>query len=86
MRYYFHLRNDVDAPDDEGRELGSIEAAREIACEEARMLAADEVGRGHLNLDHAIEVTDGAGVPLFRVAFGEAVTVSGDGRRLHDGS
>ncbi len=76
-RFFFNLHNDLDAPDPEGRELPDLAAARDAAIREARELAAETVMQGRLDLGHFIEVADAAGAPLFRVRFGEAVTVTG---------
>ena len=75
-RYYFHLRNGLDAEDEEGAELPDEAAARAHAVDCARDLAAADVSEGSLDLDHAIEVADGSRT-LFRVRYGEAVALSG---------
>lgn len=76
-RYFFHLRNSLDAEDREGVELADEAAARAYAVESARDLAAADVRQGWLDLDHAIEVADGART-LFRIPYGEAVDLRGD--------
>lgn len=76
-RYFFHLFNDLDVLDDEGRELPDIAAALSTAETDAREMAAESVRRGHLNLSHCVEVRDEADHVLFRVCFGDVVTVSG---------
>lgn len=40
-RYYFHLLNDLDAPDEEGKELPDLAAAREQARYNARFTAGE---------------------------------------------
>jgi hypothetical protein len=75
MRFYFHLYNDVDTHDEEGTELPDQEAARHFAEQAARAMAAESVTQGHLNLSHYIEVTNDADAVLFRVTFGEVVSV-----------
>ena len=72
-RYFFHLHNDYDTHDDEGRELSDLHAARRCAEEDARAMAAESVRDGHLNLSHFVEVADEGGAPFFRVTFGEVV-------------
>ena len=74
-RFYFHLRNDLDAEDEEGRELSDIEAARAAAVDDARNMAAESVRTGHLTLSHFVEVAGEDGELRFRVTFGEAVEV-----------
>ena len=74
-RFYFHLHNDVEARDEEGRELADAYAAHEAAVLEARTMAAESVRQGHLDLSHTIEVTDESGARLFRVPFGDVVQI-----------
>ena len=75
-RYYFHLRDDVSADDDEGTELPDIGAARAQAEKYARALAAASVQeRGKLCLDHRIEVTNEAGQDVLTVTFADVVTI-----------
>ena len=74
-RYYFHLHNDLDTVDDEGRELRDLATARRIAEQDAREMAAQSVRDGRLNLGHYVEVTDERGEPVVRVRFGEAVAI-----------
>jgi hypothetical protein len=75
MRYFFNLHNDIDTQDEEGVELASPAEARAHAVAEARVMAADSVSKGHLNLAHYIQVFDDGRQALFRVTFGEAVDV-----------
>ena len=77
MRYYFGLYNDLVTEDDEGVELDSLADAKAHAVCEARVMAADGVKKGHLNLSHYIQVADAGRTPLFRVTFREAVEVTG---------
>lgn len=77
VRYFFHLHNDVDCRDDEGRELIDSEAAKAAAIDEAREMASESVRKGHLDLSHYIAVDDEAGTLLFKTTFGEAVKVTG---------
>ncbi len=78
-RYFFHLHNDVDSHDEEGRELPDLAAARCAAAEDARHMAAESVRSGHLDLAHFVEVTDENSKPLLRVTFGEVVTILREG-------
>ena len=43
QRFYFHIRNGVDARDEEGKELRDLEAAREHARQCAIFSAAEAV-------------------------------------------
>jgi hypothetical protein len=75
-RYYFHLRNDVNARDEEGTELPNLAAALQKAVAEAcYMTAASVLEHGRINLHHAIEVADETGQVLERVEFGDVVKV-----------
>ena len=75
-RYYFHLRNDLDADDDEGQELPDLTAAHAKAVEYARqMAAASVVEEGKINLAHSIEVHDESGAIALAVSFGDALTI-----------
>jgi hypothetical protein len=74
-RYFFHLHNDVETYDEEGRECDSIEAAREAAISEARVMASSSVLEGHLVLSHNVAVTDARGRQVLVVRFGDAVSV-----------
>jgi hypothetical protein len=74
-RYFFHLHNDVETHDEEGRDLADIDAARRAAEEDARHMAAESVRGGCLPLGHFVEVADEDGQSLFRVTFGEVVKI-----------
>lgn len=76
-RYYFHVRNDIVAEDEEGTEFDSIDAAQEFAVESARDLVCHSVKQGHLNLDHYIEVADERGRQVLKVTFRDAFTIEG---------
>ena len=75
-RYFFHLHNDVDAPDPDGTELSDLEAARECALRHARFTAAETVkDMGHFVGDHRIDIEDENGTVLDTVLFKDAVQV-----------
>ena len=75
-RFYFHLLNDVDAPDEEGKELRDLEAAREHARRLAVFTAAESVKeQRHLVRSHRIQVEDGDGNVLDTVQFGDVIAV-----------
>ena len=76
-RFYFHLRNDLSADDEEGQELPTVEAAHTCAVQYAQdMAAASILEHSKINLHHRIEVSDGREVVL-TVKFGDVVTVEG---------
>lgn len=77
-RYYFNLRNDLNADDEEGTELPDERAAHQFALTNARGLVCEDItAHGSVDPNHFIEVTDEDGRSLFRLTFGEAFTVSG---------
>jgi hypothetical protein len=76
-RYYFHVFNDAVAMDDEGVDLPDLDAAREQALESARELVCDAVHKGHLNLEHRIEIEDEKGERVLTLTFRDAFTVTG---------
>lgn len=76
-RYFFHLHNDIDAPDEEGQEHTNDRAALEAALIEIRSLATETVALGHLNLAHFIVVVEEGGREVGVVRFGDAVKVEG---------
>ncbi|MDB5693258.1 MAG: hypothetical protein JWO81_2321 [Alphaproteobacteria bacterium] len=79
-RFYFHVFNDVVAMDDEGIELADLAAAREQAMDSAREMVCEAINKGHLNLDHRIEVTDESGAKLMTVSHRDAFTLTGEAR------
>ena len=76
-RFFFHVFNDDTTIDEEGAELIDLDAARERALNGARDLVCESVAKGHLNLDHRIEVTDEQNARLLTVTFREAFTIQG---------
>lgn len=77
-RYYFHLYNDVDAPDDEGKELPDLKAAREVARDNARFTFSQTVmDEGRASLDHRIDIEDEHGRVLDTVWFRDVVRIAG---------
>ena len=74
--FYFHLLNDVDAPDDEGKELRDLDAAREHARRMAIYTAAESIkDQAHLVRSHRIQIENADGKVLDTVHFGDVVTV-----------
>ncbi len=59
MRFYFHLLDDMDVRDEEGKELPDLAAAQDCARHNARMLMAEMLkDEGHINLSHRIDIED----------------------------
>lgn len=74
--FYFHLINDVDAVDHEGKELVDLDAAMQHARHLARFTASETLkADGKIVLSHRIDVEDGRGNVLGTVRFGDAVKV-----------
>ena len=75
-RYYFHLLNDVDARDEDGKEFSDLEAAREYAKQCAIFSAAEAIrDQQHFISDHRVQVEDAEGNVLHTVRFGDVVAV-----------
>ena len=75
-RYYFHLRDDLSADDEEGLDLPSPDAARARAEAFARaLIAASVLERGLINLAHRIDVANEEGRDVLTVTFGDVVAV-----------
>lgn len=74
-RYFFHLHNDIDAPDEEGQEQENDRAAMEQALECARDIASAAVKNGNLNLRHFIVCVAEDGREVGIVRFGDAITI-----------
>ena len=76
-RYYFHVFNDEVSIDEEGSVLPDLDSARETAMDGCRDLVCESVRKGHLNLEHRIDVADEKGEVLMRVTFRDAFTLQG---------
>lgn len=74
-RYFFHLFNDETSLDPEGRELPNDAAALQEAAKCARAMAADSVSKGHLVLDHRVEVVGDEQRKVGTVYFRDVVKV-----------
>lgn len=74
-RYYFHLFNDETALDTEGQDLPNDAVALAEAAKNARIMAAESVCRGHLVLDHRIDVENSSGQMISTVYFRDVVRV-----------
>jgi hypothetical protein len=75
-RYFFHLRNDLDVPDAEGKDLPDLDAARAQALAFAvDMAAASALEHRKINLHHCIQVEDETGRVLHTILFGDAIAI-----------
>ena len=78
-RYYFHLLNDVDAPDADGVELPNLVAAREHAIGSAVFTASETLKeQGRVVLDHRIIIEDANGRALDTVWFTDAIKIESE--------
>jgi hypothetical protein len=74
--YYFHLLNDVDAPDEEGIELPDLHAARQCAERNLRFTTGETLKEnGRLVLCHLIQIEDAEGNVLDTVHVRDVVKV-----------
>jgi hypothetical protein len=74
-RFRFHIYDDFQTQDVEGRQFSSAQTAHADAIQGARGIMADELQTtGHINLSHRIEIEDEDGIRTV-VMFGDAVTV-----------
>lgn len=77
-RFYFHLHDDLDVPDDIGIDLRSLEEARAQARHLALFTLAQTVkDEGRFNLDHRVDIEDSDGRVLDTVRFRDVVEISG---------
>jgi hypothetical protein len=75
-RFYFHLLNDVDAPDEEGKELPDLEAALEHAKRSALFTASETLKeKAQLVLSHCIQIEDADGKVLDTIYFRDVLNV-----------
>jgi hypothetical protein len=75
-RYFLHLHNDIDAPDENGQEFPDDRAALECALQCARDVASTAVRSGTLDLNHFIVCVAEDGREVGIVRFGDAVHVT----------
>lgn len=75
-RFFFHLHNDVDAPDPDGVELPDLEEARAVALHNAPFSAGQSVkDMGHIVGGYRIDIEDENGIVLDTVYFRDAVEI-----------
>lgn len=74
-RFYFNLFDDLDTPDDEGKELRDFEAAEAYGVQNARSIAAAQVQDGKLALWHRIEIADESGKVVKTIHFDDAIEI-----------
>lgn len=75
-RYFFHLYDDTETFDEEGRTFTNFEAALAAGFITVRALAADQVSReGRVMASHRIDIADERRRVLDSIYFGEAVAL-----------
>lgn len=75
-RYYLHFYNRVGfAPDEEGRELPNLDAARDAAIQAIRDVMSEEAKAGKIDLRGYIEIVDEAEEVRCKVSFSSAIDV-----------
>jgi hypothetical protein len=75
-RFYFHLYNDMDVPDREGKELPDLDAARQwTTCQARSLLGQVAKDEGLVVLHHRIDIENDAAEVLDTVWFRDAVKV-----------
>lgn len=73
-RFYFHLRDDMDVPDEEGKELPNAAAARACALDFARFELSEMVKReGRITLHHRIDIEDEGRRLVHTISFRDVV-------------
>jgi hypothetical protein len=78
--FFLHLHNGSGfLPDEEGRDLADLAAARREAVRSIRSLLAEEVRRGRVDLRGRVEIAGAGGEILANVVFSEAVEVLAEG-------
>jgi hypothetical protein len=86
-RYFFDLYNDMNARDEEGRELANLGAAKAVVlCEVREMIQASVAELGKIDLRHHIDVRDESGAVVYVMHFEDAVTVQRGPEVLSRGS
>ena len=75
--YFFHLCDGRDTLiDPDGREVSDRSTIGDIALKEARAMISQDALGGRISLDQFIEVRDGVGKLIHKMAFRDAVSVS----------
>ena len=74
-RFFFNLRDHVSVDDCEGKELASVEKARELAVQHARGMMSEDIKDGRLTLKDEIQVVDEAGDQVIRLPFRDAIDI-----------
>lgn len=77
QRFYFHLHNTVEVPDEEGSLCVDLASAKASAIQTIRKLMADDIiVFGELTLSHCIAIESEHGLQMLTVRFGDAVRIN----------
>lgn len=75
--YFFHIHNSIGfVEDEEGRELPDLDTARAEGLKGVRSILAEDVSKGHLDLDGRLDIADEQGRLVLTISFAEAVALS----------
>jgi hypothetical protein len=76
--FYLHLFNGTGAiPDEEGKELPDLEAARALALASIRDIVSAEASEGQIDLRGRIEIADETGNTRAKISFSSAIVIHG---------
>ena len=76
--FYFHLHNDLDVVDEEGRDFPDLGAAVAFAQENALFTMAQTLkDEAHINFHHHIDIEDEQGNVLETVRFKDVAKIEG---------
>ena len=75
-RYYFHVFDELDCPDEEGAELPDIVAAQSYAAQAILSIMADEMTRtARIRLRDRIDIEDERGATVATLHFGDVLKI-----------
>lgn len=75
-RFYFHLHNSIEVPDEDGMEMASVDHAKEEATRAARAIMAEDIRAiGQITLSHHIRITNELGEDEMVLPFRACVEV-----------
>jgi hypothetical protein len=74
-RFFFHIHDHEDVPDDDGLVLSDVDAAEKEAIRGARDILSEEVKHGRLPLCDRIDVEDEAGAIVATVRFRDTISI-----------
>lgn len=78
-RYFMQSRHAHAGPDEVGRDLPDVEAARQSAVQDLREMLYEDIREGRLDLGHVIDIKDDRGRHVASVPLSDAVELINDG-------